>query len=175
MLTEQTGTSHDPIARLLASSRGIRRACADLAAGDAECTQAMQFMDTEVAHYRRDLEQALFPLLKRRLRREEDEEEENLRHEIFRLDAGLADLEALWRELESLLERRAVITDPSLLTAKLNAYGHAWDEHLEKMTGVILPALHARLGACDLDVLGQAMAQHRGLTWEALNRCPLPE
>jgi hypothetical protein len=129
MLTEQTGTSHDPIALLLTSSRGIRRACADLGAGDAARTQASQFMDTEVAHYRRDrdLEQALFPLLKRRLRQEEDEEEENLRHEIFRLEAGLTDLEAPWRELEPLLGPRAVSTDPSLLTARLSAYDRAWE------------------------------------------------
>ena len=167
MLTEQTGALTDPVARLLEFYRGLERAVTFLETGGPEHTQAVRFLDTEAPLYRQDLEQALFPLLKRRLRNDDDEAEEELRREVFLAEGELARLAADWPALRpgGPEERQPPYAD-SL---------QGWREHIERMEGVILPAIHARLSACDLMVLGRAMAQHRGLPWQDVLTCETAE
>lgn len=150
----------DPIAQLLADMRTLARACEALRA-DAADRGAARTMDEAAPRYRRYLEEALLPLLKRRLRADDDEDEEQLRRDIFLIEGELARFEKDWRVL-----RTPPATAPAAVETafarRLADFIDGWKTHLDKMESTVLPAVHARLSACDLGLLGETMARPGG-------------
>ena len=155
----------DPIAQLLELTRALEEACASLKTAAAGAWPSIvELLDRQLPRYRQDLEQSLIPLLKRRLRNDEDDEEQALARELFLLSKQLEDLAASWPRVRVLLEAGTPV-------AAAAQYAQDWEDHLDTMDSQIIPALSARLGRCDLDLLGQAMARHRGLDWQAIAAC----
>ena len=178
MLREQDSGRADPIASVLGFFRALERALGDLEASGAARATATRVFDVEAPGYRDDLEQALFPLLKRRLRGSPDdaqerasvaigrmpgatdEEEAALQRELFLIEGNLQQLDTAWQRLRPRLSRASA--------AETADFAEGWREHMERMEHRILPQLHARLARCDLEALAEAMARHRGRAWESL-------
>lgn len=150
-------TTTDPIMRLLADMRMLGRACEALSVDSAD-GDAVQTMDEVLPRYRRYLEEVLLPLLKRRLRVDDDEDEQQLRRDIFLIEAELARLEQDWHARRA---PAAATTGPAdtAFARRLAGFVDDCKAHLDKMEGTILPAVHARLSACDLGLLGEAMVR----------------
>lgn len=154
MTLDDTPGLHDPIAWLLMFVREAQRQQAALQARDTAAT-ALDFFRMQLPGYRKVLEQALFPLLKRRLRDDDDAQEETLRQAIFlasgTLLTGMEQLSAL---------TASPPPDTSTARGLLAAFSHGLDRHLEHMEAIILPAVHTRLSACDIALLASSQGRH---------------
>lgn len=157
MTTDATSDGHDPYTWLLIFMREAQRQGAALQATDSgvDTAAALTFFQQQLPGYQQVLEQALFPLLKRRLRDDDDTEEEILRQSLF-LASG---------DLLACLERLAAMTssppaDRATTHALITAFLRHLDLHLEKMDTVILPAVPARLGECDIALLASSLKHH---------------
>lgn len=154
MTTDDTSGQNDPIAWLLMYIREARRQGAALH-DPANTAAALAFFQAQLPGYRRVLEQALFPLLKRRLRDDDDEGEEALRQAIFLASGTLL----AWEEqLPALLS----LPTPNVKVARtlMTSFSNRLDLHLEKMETVILPAVPAHLGKCDIALLASSLRRH---------------
>lgn len=132
---------HDPLTWLWTFVREVQR--------QAAATVSAFFQNHH--RYRRLLGQALFPLLKRRLRNDDDEDEGRLRHTIFLAHGTLL----AWIEQLSTPEATDVIAPRD----QVLSFNHTLEQHLEKMETIILPAARARLSACDITLLARGMEQ----------------
>ncbi len=152
MTTDATSDGHDPYTWLLMFLREARRQGAALQGSGSAA--ALTFFQEQLPGYQQVLEQALFPLLKRRLRDDDDAAEETLRQTLF-LASG---------NLRACLEPLAAVTSPPPGTttthALLTSFLHHLDLHLEKMDTVILPAVPTRLGECDIALLASSLRRH---------------
>jgi hypothetical protein len=154
MTLDDTSGLHDPIAWLLMFVREAQRQQAALH-DPATAAAALSFFQMQLPGYRKVLEQALFPLLKRRLRDDDDAQEETLRQAIF-LASGT---------LLTGMEQLSVLTassPPDTSTARdlMAAFSQGLDRHLEQMETIILPAVHTRLSACDIALLAGSQGRH---------------
>jgi hypothetical protein len=159
----------DPIARLLEFTRKVEHACTQLRSHmSGEWAEARSFFEREIGAYRRDLEQAVFPILKARVREEEQQEEDpELVGTLMRVSGELVEIEERWRELKPLLERQSVVRAPidTTITQHIATFVRLWEEHVSQMEHEIIPALHALLSEDDLKQLGKALARHSGIAW----------
>ncbi|MDX1489107.1 MAG: hemerythrin domain-containing protein [Acidiferrobacterales bacterium] len=155
----------DPIANLLEYVRELEHACACLE-GEAVTgwSEAIRFMDARTPLYLRDLEQAVLPLLKKRLR-DDSEDEAALAQTLIRLAGELAEIDARWRALRPALASAGAARSNPKLSKAIAEYVGLWEAHVEVMENDVIPALHARLGRVEMDSLARALALHRGVSW----------
>lgn len=159
--------SVDPIAKLLEYARELERACACLE-GEAVAgwPEAIAFIDARTPLYFQDLEQAVLPLLKKRLR-DDSEDEVVLAQTLIRLTGELAEIDASWRALKPALESAGAAGSHPKLSKAISEYVRRWEGHVEMMENDVIPALHARLHPIEMDNLAQALALHRGVGWNS--------
>ena len=158
MTTDDTSNQHDPYTWLLMFIREAQRQGAAWRE-PATAAAALTFFQEQLPGYHQALEQALFPLLKRRLRDDGDEAEEALRQAIFLASGSLL----------TCLEQLAALASSPPPNAKMThtlitSFGNRLDLHLEKMETVILPAVPARLGECDIALLASSLRRHPART-----------
>ncbi len=154
MTPDETDVPHDPIAWLLMFVSDAQQQQAALSDATTAAT-ALNFFQMQLPGYRQVLEQALFPLLKRRLRDDDDEQEETLRRAIFLASGTL---------LNGMEQLSALTASPPPDTAAardlMAAFSQGLDRHLEKMETIILPAVHTRLSECDIALLAGSQERH---------------
>lgn len=160
-------SSVDPIAKLLEYARELERACACLE-GEAATgwSEAIAFMDARTPLYLQDLEQAVLPLLKKRLR-DDSEDEAALAQTLIRLAGELAEIDARWRALRPALANAGAAGPRTTLSKATAAYVGLWEAHVEMMENDVIPALHARLRPIEMASLARALALHRGVDWNS--------
>jgi hypothetical protein len=157
--------SVDPIAKLLEYARELERACACLEGETATgWPEAIAFIDARTPLYLQDLEQAVLPLLKKRLR-DDSEDEAALAQTLTRLTGKLAEIDASWRALRPALASAGATGSHSKLSRAIAEYVGLWEAHVEMMENDVIPALHARLHPIEMDSLARALALHRGVDW----------
>lgn len=151
-----------PIATLLEYARELERACLELQdQASPAWSHAAEFIDVQAPTYRRDLEQAVLPLLKSRVPAED--EESDLSRTLILVAAELAELDTRWHELKPALERESA----AVLGERITAYAELWEQHVDRLENHIIPALHAVLRERDMTLLGAALARHQGVLWSA--------
>ena len=154
MTLEAVRNQHDPITWLLMFIDAAQRQSAALR-DPLTAIAALGFFQTELPGYRQLLEQALFPLLKRRLRDDTDEREEDLRRSLFLASGTLL----TW--VERLPELAAHPHDALPYSHRIQTFSSDLDQHLETMQTVILPAVHTRLSECGLGLLARSLDRSR--------------
>ena len=149
-----TSSPHDPVAWLLMFVRAARRAGAALL-DPATAADAVEYFQ-QLPDYRRVLEQALFPLLKHRLRDDdENEQEETLRSAIFIASGTLQTCVELLPALPSLQPPEA-----ASVRGQREIFHSNLEQHLDKMEVIILPALHTHLVSGDISQLASSLGHH---------------
>lgn len=159
--------SVDPIAKLLEYARELEHACTCLA-GEAGTgwSEAIAFIDAGSPLYLQDLEQAVLPLLKTRLR-DDSEAEAALAQTLIRLTGGLAEIDESWRALRPALASAGAVDSHPKLSKAIDEYVGLWEAHVEMMENDVIPALHTRLRPIEMDSLARALALHRGIGWDS--------
>lgn len=164
MHTGKHETFTDPIAKLLEYARELERACARMRDSRARVrSEAIVLADAYAPMYRRDLEQAVLPLLKGRVL-DEGEDDDALARVLLLVTIELAELDKRWRALKASLGA-ATVARSGVPESGINAYAELWQQHVARLENEIIPALHTRLSEHDMQILGEAMALHRGIAW----------
>jgi hemerythrin-like domain-containing protein len=120
----------------------------------------LRYFDTAAQQHHADEEENLFPAL---LESMAGSDAVCLREMTAGLTAEHRKLEAQWRRLRVALEQIAAGT-PALLPAHdVQAYVGLYKQHLQREDDELLPMAARLLGVAELDEIGRAMRQRRGI------------
>lgn len=168
-----TAGSEVPLAMLSACHFRIERQCSTLrrlvphlathgADGEARTAAAnvMRYFDTSAQHHHADEEQDLFPAL---IESMAGSDPVCLRELTAGLVAEHRELEARWRCVRVALER-VVAGDSVLLESEhVEALVDLYERHVEREESELLPMAARLLSDDDLDRIGRAMRERRGV------------
>lgn len=173
MHTGKRETFTDPIAKLLEYAREIEHACTRLRDGQARArSEAIAFVDAYAPMYRRDLEEAVLPLLKGRVP-DEGADDDTLARTLLLVAAELTELDNRWHALKASLVD-ATAAHSGELEDGISDYAEFWHQHVARLENEIIPALHTLLSEHDMKILGEALALHRGVAWSSQrNHAPI--
>jgi hypothetical protein len=121
--------STDPIASLLEYARELERTCAQLKGEACGWSEAIAFIDARAVFYHRDLEQAVLPLLKKRVR-DDNKGEAALARTLIRLTGELAEIGARWRTLRPALVGAGAAKPHPALSKAIAEYVELWEAHV---------------------------------------------
>jgi hemerythrin-like domain-containing protein len=146
----------DTLRRLLAhlAAQGADRAAREAAAA------VRRYFDTAAAHHHADEEQDLFPAL---LEAVAGSDAVCLRALTDGLRAEHRQLEARWQRLRVPLGTLAEGGEAALDAAQVQAFTQAYAGHIAREEAELLPLARRLLDDAQLDVLGRAMRQRRGV------------
>ena len=160
---EMLSACHHRIERQCAT---LRRLVAHLAShgADADARSAAQavlrYFDTSALHHHADEEEDLFPAL---LESMAGSDPVCLRELTQALSTEHRELEARWRRLRLVLERVARGEAAELSAADVDAFVDRYTDHLEREERELLPMAERLLGDKDLERVGCAMRERRGI------------
>ncbi len=132
-------------------------------------TSIRRYFDEAAPRHHEDEEVDLFPLLRRLLPAKAPRKARSVNAALDRLENDHVEMGKLWQSLRTVLE--AIERGESIeLDAQLvQQFATRYREHCEVEDTVIAEALKRCLGAQDLDAVGQAMAERRGIDWTHLH------
>lgn len=163
---------HDRVRRMAGLLERLVEHLRDHGSDDAAQVTASairRYFDEAAPRHHEDEEVDLFPLLRRLL---PDRAPEAAPEVSAALDALLHDhveLGGVWRRLRPVLEA-VERGEPATLERELVAcFAGGYRRHCEIEDSVIAAALRRCLDALDLDAVGQAMAERRGVDWAHLH------
>lgn len=135
----------------------------------ATATSIRRYFDEAAPRHHEDEEVDLFPLLRSRLRARAPRKAKAVNAALDRLQSDHVAMGKLWQTLRPTLaaiERgETVALDGDLVRNFANSYR----EHCEVEDTVIADALKCCLDDKDIDALGRAMAERRGVDWTHLH------
>ncbi|MDB6002426.1 MAG: hypothetical protein JWP52_4125 [Rhizobacter sp.] len=163
-----------PLEMISACHGRIERQCATLRrlvphvasrGSDAEAQQAaanvVRYFETAAKDHHADEEVDLFPALIESMAASDPV---CLREMTAALTENHREIEALWRRLREVLERVA-LGEPALLDADVvEAFVTAYERHIEREERELLPMAARLLSTEELDRIGRAMRERRGIT-----------
>jgi len=127
----------------------------------------LEYLESDLKMHHIDEEEDLFPLLRRRCLPEDDIEQVlgALSADHIREQDNAA---LICQGLQQALDSNALPAGDVSFARSLRAYAHDLRQHLAIENAVVLPIARIRLGAADLEGLGQRMAARRGVRLDAL-------
>ncbi len=159
MLAACHGRVQDQCATLQRLVPHIAAHGADPAARQA-ATAVMRYFDTAARHHHEDEEQDLFPAL---LDSMAGSDARCLRDLTQALVADHRVLEAQWRVLRDMLVHVAAGERAALGEAAVERFVADYAQHIRREEGELLPMAARLLSAAELDRIGRAMRERRGL------------
>jgi hemerythrin-like domain-containing protein len=144
----------------------LRRLVEHLAArgADAEARGAaaavMRYFDTAGRDHHADEEEDLFPAL---IESMAGSDAVCLREITEGLAAEHREIESKWQRVRAALERISAGESGSLASSDVEALAFAYDRHIEREEGEVLPMAARLLSDETLDVIGRAMRRRRGI------------
>jgi hemerythrin-like domain-containing protein len=132
-------------------------------------TSICRYFDEAAPRHHEDEEVDLFPLLRRLLPVRAPEQEAAVTAALRRLESDHVELGRLWRQAREILKAiesgQPALPEPELVKRFVAGYR----QHCELEDTVIAGALQRCLGDADLDAIGEAMAERRGVDWTHLH------
>jgi hemerythrin-like domain-containing protein len=126
----------------------------------AAAVNVMRYFDTSARHHHADEESDLFPALIESMAGSDAVC-------VRELTEGLArehrELEARWQRVRSVLERVATGEQVSLESDDVEAMVTLYERHIEREEGELLPMAARLLSDVDLERVGRAMRERRGI------------
>ncbi len=163
---------HDRVRRMCGLLERLREHLGKMGTDDAArvtATTIRRYFDEAAPRHHEDEEVDLFPLLRRRLPQKDPGRLAEVEAALRRLEAEHASLGRLWQLVRPVLEAiergEAATLDPETVAVFANGYRG----HCEVEDTLIAGALRLCLGDADLDALGRAMAERRGVDWTHLH------
>lgn len=145
---------------------------ADKGADDAAQVTAsavLRYFDEAAPRHHEDEEVDLFPLLRRVLPSRAPADTESVLAALKRLESDHVELGAVWQQLRLQLKAIEAGQAAALDPAAVERFASGYRQHCEIEDSVIAGALEKCLADIDLDALGQAMAERRGVDWTHLH------
>ncbi len=140
----------------------VRQSGADEEAQQSAASIRRYFNEAAPRHHE-DEEVDMFPLLRERCHAADPA----TTAVIDRVEADHLEMAALWRQLDAVLARISAGDAAALDRDAVARFASMYDRHIEAEETVLLPALQRVLNAEDWSRVGRAMAERRGLEWNA--------
>ena len=163
---------HDRVRRMTGLLERLREHLGTMGADDAArvtATTIRRYFDEAAPRHHEDEEVDLFPLLRRTLPARAPRRVRAVEQALLRLQADHLALGKVWQQLRPALEAiergEAVQLDGELV----RTFAEGYRGHCEIEDTVIAEALQLCMDDADLDALGQAMAERRGVDWTHLH------
>jgi len=163
---------HDRVRRMTGLLERLREHLGLMGADEAAtvtATTIRRYFDEAAPRHHEDEEVDLFPLLRGLLPKKAPERVQEVEQALVRLEADHVSLGKLWQQLRPVLEAIERGDAAELDAETVQAFAHGYRAHCELEDTVVADALRLCLGAADLDAVGQAMAERRGVDWAHLH------
>ena len=160
---EMLSACHLRIARQCATLRRLAVHLAEHGPDDqarAAAANVMRYFDTSALHHHADEEQDLFPAL---LESMAGSDPVCLRELTQGLAAEHRELEARWRAVRGALAEVAAGGSATLASEDVDALVGLYERHIEREEQELLPMAARLLGNEELDRIGRAMRERRGI------------
>lgn len=132
-------------------------------------TSIRRYFDEAAPRHHEDEEADLFPLLRRLLPTRAPRNAQAVSAALDRLEAEHVEMGKLWQTLRLPLEAIERGENVPLEEAMVQRFASSYRQHCEIEDTVVADALKRCLGDVDLDAVGQAMAERRGVDWTHLH------
>jgi hemerythrin-like domain-containing protein len=140
----------------------------DRPAGITAATIRRYFEEAAPRHHE-DEEVDLFPLLRRLLPQKAPQDERAVLAALQRLESDHVALGKVWQRLRPALQAIESGEEAPLERDLVQQFASGYRQHCEIEDTVIAAALRRCLDDADLDAVGQAMAERRGVDWTHLH------
>lgn len=163
---------HDRVRRMTGLLERLREHVAHIGADDAArvtATTIRRYFVEAAPRHHQDEEVDLFPLLRRRLPEKAPGRAAQVNATIERLEADHVALGKVWDRLLPVLEAIERGEAAALNADDVRVFADGYRGHCEVEDTVVADALRLCLADADLDALGQAMAERRGVDWTHLH------
>lgn len=163
---------HDRVRRMTGLLERLAPHVADKGADDAAratATAIRRYFDEAAPRHHEDEEVDLFPLLRRRVPERAPSDWAAVSAALDRLEADHVELGKLWQQMRTLLQAIEAGEPAHIERDAARRFGDGYRQHCELEDTVIAAALKQCLTADDLDAVGQAMAERRGVDWAHLH------
>ncbi|MDE2457132.1 MAG: hemerythrin domain-containing protein [Burkholderiales bacterium] len=160
---EMLAACHDRITRQCATLRRLVPHLAQHGADEQARTAAanvMRYFDTSAVHHHQDEEADLFPAL---IESMAGSDPVCLRELTAALTADHRELERRWRALKRPLDALVAGRAAALDAAEVEAFVGLYARHIEREEAELLPMAERLIGAAELDRIGRAMRERRGV------------
>ena len=147
----------------------LRRLVPHLAAhgadGEARLAAAnvIRYFETAAPDHHADEEEDLFPALMESIA---GSDPASLRELTQGLAAEHRELETRWQRLRSMLESVVASRSASLGVSEVEAFAGLYERHIEREEAGLLPMAACLLSSAELDRIGRAMRERRGIRLE---------
>jgi hemerythrin-like domain-containing protein len=163
---------HDRVRRMTGLLERLREHVARMGADDAArvtATTIRRYFTEAAPRHHQDEEIDLFPLLRRRLPEKAPGRAAQVSAAIERLEADHVALGEVWQRLLPALESIERGEAAELGAEDVRVFVDGYRGHCEVEDTLVADALRLCLADDDLDALGQAMAERRGVDWTHLH------
>jgi hemerythrin-like domain-containing protein len=163
---------HDRVRRMTGLLERLREHIGDMGADDAArvtATTIRRYFDEAAPRHHEDEEVDLFPLLRRLLPGKAPERLQEVERALARLEADHVSLGKVWQQVRPALAAIERGEPVQLDAAVVRTFADGYRGHCELEDTVVADALRLCLADADLDALGQAMAERRGVDWTHLH------
>jgi len=163
---------HDRVRRMTGLLERLREHMANMGPDDAArvtATTIRRYFDEAAPRHHEDEEVDLFPLLRRQLPVKAPGRLPEVEQALRRLEADHVSLGKVWQRLRPALEAIERGEPVQLDADAVRTFADDYRGHCEVEDTIVADALRLCLGDADLDALGQAMAERRGVDWTHLH------
>jgi len=163
---------HDRVRRMAGLLERLREHVASMGADDAArvtATSIRRYFTEAAPRHHQDEEIDLFPLLRRKLPRQAPGRVAEVTAALDRLEADHVALGQVWERMRPKLEAIERGEAVDLGAADVRTFADGYRGHCEIEDTIVADALRLCMADADLDALGQAMAERRGVDWTHLH------
>lgn len=163
---------HDRVRRMTGLLERLREHIADMGTDDAArvtATSILRYFTEAAPRHHQDEEIDLFPLLRRKLPQQAPGRVAEVNAALDRLEADHQTLGRVWERLRPVLEAIERGEEIELDAGDVRTFADGYRGHCEVEDTVVADALRLCMADADLDALGQAMAERRGVDWTHLH------
>ena len=163
---------HDRVRRMVSLLERLHEHLQQHGANEAArvtATSICRYFDEAAPRHHEDEEVDLFPLLRRLLPARAPAEEATVVAALAQLENEHTELGELWQQVRAVLKAIEAGQATPLDAGLVQRFANGYRRHCEIEDTVIASALQRCLGEIDLDAVGQAMAERRGVDWTHLH------
>jgi len=163
---------HDRVRRMTSLLERLREHQLDKGADESArvtATSIRRYFDEAAPRHHEDEEVDLFPLLRRLLPSKAPRKAKEVTATLDQLERDHLEMGRLWQALRETLEAIEAGKNVPLPPELVRDFADRYRKHCEIEDTVIADALRRCLSDRDLDALGQAMAERRGIEWTHLH------
>ncbi len=163
---------HDRVRRMTGLLERLHEHLKEHGANDAAkvtATTIRRYFEEAAPRHHEDEEVDLFPLLRRLLPQKAPQDERTVIDALQRLESDHVELGKVWQRLRPALQAIESGEAAPLERDLVQRFASGYRQHCEIEDTVIAAALRRCLDDSDLDAVGQAMAERRGVDWTHLH------